>query len=103
MYAVMRMGGKQFRVKEGDLLKISKLEGEVGSSVTFDDVLMVGSGSEVKVGKPTLAGAVVAGEIVRQDKHPKVYYFRTQEEGWDRIRGHRQHYTEVKITSVKGA
>ncbi len=103
MYAVVRTGGKQYRVKAGDLLKVEKLPGDVGAKVTFDEVLLVGEGASVRVGKPLLAGAKVAAEIVRQDKHPKVYYFRTQEEGWDRIRGHRQPYTEVRITSVEGA
>ena len=100
MYAVVQTGGKQYRVKEGDLLKIEKLPGDVGATVKFDHVLFAGEGATAKVGTPLIAGAAVEATIVRQDKHPKVYYFRTQEEGWDRIRGHRQPYTEIKITGI---
>ena len=103
MFAVLQTGGKQYRVKEGDHVKVEKLVGDVGATITFDKVLLVGEGAGAKIGKPLVSGAAVEAEIVRQDRHPKVYYFRTQEEGWDRIRGHRQSYTEVRITAVKGA
>jgi large subunit ribosomal protein L21 len=99
MYAVVRTGGKQYRVKEGDLLKVEKLEQEVGAR--FDlEVLLVGEGAEVKLGEPTLGGAKVSAEVVSHGKHRKLWHFRTQEEGWDRIRGHRQPYTEIKITGI---
>ena len=99
MYAVVKTGGKQYRVKEGDLLKVEKLEQEVGAK--FDlEVLMVGQGTDIQVGTPLLAAAKVGAEIVSHGKHKKLWHFRTQEEGWDRIRGHRQPYTEIKITGV---
>ncbi len=99
MYAVIWTGGKQYRVKEGDLLKVEKLEQEVGSK--FDlEVLLVGEGAGVKVGSPLVQGAKVQAEVVSHGKHRKLWHFRTQEEGWDRIRGHRQPYTEIRITGV---
>jgi large subunit ribosomal protein L21 len=100
MYAVIRTGGKQYRVAQGDRLKIEKLDGDVGGKVTFD-VLLVGGEGEAQVGKPTLAGAAVEGEIVAQAKHKKVINFRKKKEGWTKKRGHRQPYTEVVITTVR--
>lgn len=99
MYAVIRTGGKQYRVKEGDRLKVEKLDGEVGAKVELE-VLLVGAGAGVKVGSPLVSGATVAAEVVAHGKHKKLWHFRTQEEGWDRIRGHRQPYTEIRITGI---
>ena len=99
MYAVIRTGGKQYRVAEGDVLRVEKLAGEAGADVKFDEVLMVG-GDAVKVGKPTLSGVTVAGTIVRQAKARRVLHFRKEKEGWTRRRGHRQPFTEVKITKI---
>ena len=99
MYAVIKTGGKQYRVKQGDLLKVEKLEQEIGAKLAFE-VLLVGQGAEVKVGAPHVAGAKVDAEIVSHGKHRKLWHFRTQEEGWDRIRGHRQQFTELKITGI---
>ena len=99
MYAVVKTGGKQYRVKEGDLLKVEKLERDVGAKLDLE-VLLVGQGSDVQVGTPVLASAKVQAEIVAHGKHRKLWHFRTQEEGWDRIRGHRQPYTELKITGI---
>jgi large subunit ribosomal protein L21 len=99
MYAVIKTGGKQYRVKQGDLLKVEKLEQEVGAKVSFE-VLLVGAGAEVKIGAPHVQGAQVDAEVVGHGKHRKVWHFRTQEEGWDRIKGHRQPYTELKITGI---
>lgn len=100
MYAVIRTGGKQYRVKEGDVVRIEKLAGDVGSAVSFDEVLMVGGNGSPKVGRPSLAGAKVAAKITAQDKHRRVLHFRKEKEGWTRRRGHRQPYTEVKVTSI---
>ncbi len=100
MYAVIRTGGKQYRVSKGDRLKIEKLDGDVGGKVAFD-VLMVGGDGEAKVGKPTVAGAAVEGEIVAQGRHRKVINFRKKKEGWTKKRGHRQPFTEVLITTVR--
>jgi large subunit ribosomal protein L21 len=99
MYAVIRTGGKQYRVAQGDRLKIEKLDGDVGGKLTFE-VLLVGGEGEPKVGSPVVAGAAVEGEIVLQDKHKKVINFRKKKEGWTKKRGHRQPFTEVLITAV---
>jgi large subunit ribosomal protein L21 len=100
MYAVIRTGGKQYRVAKGDRLKIEKLAGDVGGKITFD-VLLVGGEGEAKVGSPTVGGAAVEGEIVAQGKHKKVINFRKKKEGWTKKRGHRQPFTEVVITEVR--
>ena len=100
MYAVVRTGGKQYRVKEGDLLKVEKLEKDVGAVLDLE-VLLVGEGQAVQIGLPLVASAKVQAEIVSHGKHRKLWHFRTQEEGWDRIRGHRQPYTELKITGIQ--
>jgi large subunit ribosomal protein L21 len=100
MYAVIRTGGKQYRVAQGDRLKVEKLGGDVGGKVSFE-VLLVGGEGEAKIGAPVVAGAAVEGEIVAQDKHKKVVHFRKKKEGWTKKRGHRQPYTEVLITTVR--
>ena len=99
MYAVIKTGGKQYRVKQGDKLKVEKLEQEIGTKVAVE-VLLVGEGATVQVGTPLLAATLVEAEVVSHGKHRKLWHFRTQEEGWDRIRGHRQPYTELKINSI---
>jgi large subunit ribosomal protein L21 len=99
MYAVIQAGGKQYRVAQGDTLKIEKVTGEVGAKVTFE-ALLVGGEGEARVGKPTVSGAGVEGEIVAQGKHKKVVHFRKKKEGWTKKRGHRQPFTEIKITAV---
>ncbi len=100
MYAVIRTGGKQYRVAQGDRLKIEKLTGDLGGKVSFE-VLLVGGEGAARIGKPVVDGAAVEGEIVAQDKHKKVVHFRKKKEGWTKKRGHRQPYTEVLITSVR--
>jgi large subunit ribosomal protein L21 len=100
MYAVIRTGGKQYRVAEGDVLRIEKIPGEVGSEITFDEVLLVGGSENPKVGQPLVSGVKVTGKIVAQDRFRKVLHFRKEKEGWTRRRGHRQPYTEVKVTAI---
>jgi large subunit ribosomal protein L21 len=100
MYAVIRTGGKQYRVAEGDILRIELVKGDAGAEVKFDEVLMLGGTEAVKVGKPTVSGAKVTGKILRQAKARRVLHFRKEKEGWTRSRGHRQPFTEVKITSI---
>jgi large subunit ribosomal protein L21 len=102
MYAVIRTGGKQYRVAEGDVLRIEKIAGDVGSDVTFSEVLLVGGSESPKIGKPLVGGASVGAKILAQDKHRRVLHFRKEKEGWTRRRGHRQPYTEVKVTSIQG-
>ena len=100
MYAVIRTGGKQYRVAKGDRVKIEKVSGDVGGKVNFDVLLVAGEG-EPKLGKPVVSGAAVEGEIVAQGKHKKVIHFRKKKEGWTKKRGHRQPFTEVVITEVR--
>jgi large subunit ribosomal protein L21 len=102
MYAVIRTGGKQYRVAEGDVLRIEKIAGDAGADVTFNEVLLVGGADAPKVGKPLVAGAKVVGKILGQGKHKRVLHFRKEKEGWTRARGHRQQFTEVKVTSIGG-
>jgi large subunit ribosomal protein L21 len=100
MYAVMKTGGKQYRVAEGDRLRIEKLPGEVGSSLTFGEVLMIG-GDKVAIGTPLVAGATVTATIVAQDRAKKVIIFKfRRRKNYRRKRGHRQPFTEIKITGV---
>jgi large subunit ribosomal protein L21 len=102
MYAVIRTGGKQYRVVEGDVLRIEKIAGEVGTDVSFNDILLVGGTESPKIGRPVVQGAKVLGKILAQDKHRRVLHFRKEKEGWTRARGHRQPFTEVKVTSISG-
>lgn len=100
MYAVIRTGGKQYRVAEGDTLRVEKLTGEPGSEIVFDDVLMVG-GETVQVGRPTVAGAKVKAQIVSQRRDKKVIVFKMlRRKGYRRKRGHRQAFTELRVTGV---
>jgi len=101
MYAVISTGGKQYRISEGDVVRVEKLPGEVGSDVTFDVLLLAGDDAP-KIGQPLVNGAKVVGKIVAQKKQRRVVHFRKEKEGWTRRRGHRQPYTEVKITSISG-
>ena len=100
MYAVIRTGGKQYRVAKGDRIKIERVTGDLGGKLSFE-VLLVGGEGEAKVGSPTVGGASVTGEIVGQAKHKKVVHFRKKKEGWTKKRGHRQPFTEVLITEVR--
>jgi large subunit ribosomal protein L21 len=100
MYAVIRTGGKQYRVSQGDTLRIEKLAGDVGSAITFDEVLMVG-GEKVTVGKPLVTGAKVSAQITAQDRAKKIIVFKMRRrKNYRRKNGHRQWYTEVKITGI---
>jgi large subunit ribosomal protein L21 len=101
-YAVIRTGGKQYRVSEGQLVKIEKITGEVGDKVTLGDVLFVGGNGEVKIGAPLVADAKVTGEIVGQGKAKKVLVFKKKRrKSYSRQRGHRQHQTTLKITAIE--
>jgi len=102
MFAVIKTGGKQYRVKEGQVLKIEKLDIEAGNSVDFNDVLLVSNGDDVKIGAPVVEGALVTAEVVahgRGDK-VKIIKFRRRKHSMTRM-GHRQWFTEVKITAIK--
>ena len=101
MYAIIKTGGKQYRVTEGDTLRVEKLNVE-GTSVTFDQVLLVG-GEEVKIGAPIVEGASVSAEILREGRAKKIIVFKKKRrKGYHKKQGHRQAYTEVKITGING-
>ncbi len=100
MYAVIVSGGKQYRVSQGDVIYVEKLNQEVDSKVNFD-VLMLGSEDNVEVGTPTLAGAKVEGKILGQVKGEKIIIFKYKsKKNYHRRAGHRQAYTKVEITSI---
>ncbi|MET3666693.1 50S ribosomal protein L21 [Caulobacter sp. 1776] len=104
MYAVIKTGGKQYRVQAGDLLVVEKLEGEPGAAVAFGEVLMLGEGEAVTVGAPTVDGAVVSGTLLETRKGEKVKIFKKiRRQGYRRTRGHRQLESVVRVTSVVGA
>jgi large subunit ribosomal protein L21 len=101
MFAVIKTGGKQYKVKAGDRIDIEKLEGAVGDKVSLEHVLMAGDGAKVKSGTPTIAGASVSGEIVEQYRNDKVIIFKKKRRhNYRRKKGHRQYLTAVKITGI---
>ncbi|MCA9515797.1 MAG: 50S ribosomal protein L21 [Myxococcales bacterium] len=101
MYAVIKTGGKQYRVEEGDVVTIEKLEGDHGAAVTFDEVLAVGAGADLKIGAPMVSGAAVTGTIVEQGRARKVLVFKFQRrKNYKRLNGHRQYFTRVKIDQI---
>ena len=103
-YAVIRTGGKQYRVSEGDVVRIEKLDGEVGEKVTMGDVLFVGGDGdgEAKIGAPLVANAKVTGEIVDQLRAKKIIVFKKKRrKSYSRQRGHRQYQTALKITGIE--
>ena len=103
MYAVVSAGGKQFKVQKGETLRIEKIPGEVGSKVTFDKVLMVADGENIRVGQPVIAKAAVQASIVEQDKAKKVLIFKyKRRKRYRRKQGHRQPYTAIRIDGIEG-
>lgn len=101
MYAVVRTGGKQYRVAAGDILEVEKLSGDVGDTITLDDVLLVAEGGSVTVGQPTVEGASVTAKITGQHRGKKIQVFRYQAKKRVRVRrGHRQYLTRLEIDSV---
>lgn len=101
MYAVIKTGGKQYRVQPGDLLVVEKLEGEPGAVVAFGDVLLLGDGEAVTVGEPTVAGASVAATLIETRKGEKVKIFKKiRRQGYRRTRGHRQAETVLRVTGI---
>lgn len=102
MYAVVESGGKQHRVTEGDLIKVEKIEGEVGASITLDRVLLVNADGGTRIGMPTVEGASVTAEIVRQGKDRKVIVFKKKpNKQYRRFKGHRQPFTHLRITAIE--
>ena len=103
MYAIIETGGKQYKVQNGDQLRVEKLNAEAGSTVVFDKVLAAGEGSDIKVGTPYLEGLTVEGTVVESGKGDKVIIFKYKsKKDYRKKQGHRQPYTLVEITSVAG-
>jgi large subunit ribosomal protein L21 len=104
MYAVIKTGGKQYKVAPGDQIKLESIEGEPGAVVSFDQVLMVGNGDTIKVGTPIVAGGAVKAEIVKHGRGVKVRIIKhRRRKHYHKEQGHRQNFTEVKITEIVGA
>jgi large subunit ribosomal protein L21 len=103
MYAVIESGGKQHRVVEGEVLKLEKIEVSTGDTIEFDKVLMVGSGGDVKIGTPLVDGGKVTAEVISQGRHDKITIIKFNRRKHHRKQaGHRQWFTEVKITGING-
>jgi len=101
LYAVIRTGGKQYRVGQGDLLKVEKVDGQVGDKIALGEVLFVGGNGEVKIGTPTLPDANVTAEIVEQGSGEKIIVFKKKRrKSYSRKRGHRQKLTTLRVTDI---
>jgi large subunit ribosomal protein L21 len=101
MYAVVASGGKQYKMRVGDVCRVEKINGDVGGPVTFEQVLMVSDGEEIAVGQPYLENVRVSGHIVEQDRSKKIIVFKyKRRKRYRRKQGHRQPYTAVKIESI---
>lgn len=101
MYAIIKAGGRQYKMTEGANLRVEKLVGEPGADINFADVLMIGGDGDPRFGTPTIANASVAARIVRQAKAKKVMvYKKKRRKGYEKKRGHRQEFTEIKVTKI---
>ena len=102
MYAIMSTGGKQYKVSEGQTIRVEKLPGEVGAPITFDRVLLLSDGETVKVGQPMLSDVTVTGHIVEQGKAKKIIVFKfKRRKRYRKKQGHRQQFTAVKIHAIR--
>ncbi len=103
MYAVVKTGGKQYKVAAGEKLKIEQIAADVGQEIVFDQVLAVGQGDQLQIGAPVIAGASVKATVVAQGRHDKVRIFKMRRrKHYQKRQGHRQNYTEVEISSIVG-
>lgn len=101
MYAVIKTGGKQYRVAAGEKLKIEQIPAEVGAEITLDQILMVGKGESVKIGAPFVAGALVKATVLSQGRHDKIKIFKMRRrKHYQKHQGHRQNYTEIRIDGI---
>ena len=101
MYAVIQTGGKQYKVSEGEYLRVEKLEGEAGDAIEFDQVLMAGEGKDIKIGSPLLEGGKVTAKIKSQGRADKITIIKfRRRKHHHKQAGHRQHYTEIEITGI---
>ena len=104
MFAVIRTGGKQYKVAKDDVISVEKLAGEPGAAIELGEVLMIGEGAEVATGTPLLEGALVSATVVEQSRAPKIIVFKKQpRKNYRRKKGHRQHQTVLGITEIRGA
>ena len=102
MYAIVNISGKQYKVTEGELLKVAKLSSEVGDKVKFEDVLLTDDGKNVKIGKPNVKGAAVTAEVMEHGRLRKILvYKKKRRKGYQRKNGHRQDFSAIKINSIK--
>jgi large subunit ribosomal protein L21 len=103
MYAIIKTGGKQYRVQAGLKLKIEQIPAEVGSDLVIDQVLMIADGENISMGKPLVSGASVAAKVLEQGRHDKVRIFKMRRrKHYQKHQGHRQNYTEIEITGISG-
>ncbi|HVK55507.1 MAG TPA: 50S ribosomal protein L21 [Burkholderiales bacterium] len=103
MYAVIKTGGKQYRVAAGEKLKIEQIPADVGAQIVLDQVLMVGEGDAVKVGTPLVVGATVSATVVSHGRHDKIKIFKMRRrKHYQKHQGHRQNYTEIQINEIAG-
>jgi large subunit ribosomal protein L21 len=101
MYAIVNTGGKQYKIRQGDILRIEKIPGELGSPVSFDRVLMFSDGENIRIGQPVLDDVAVNGHIVEQGKSKKIIVFKyKRRKRYRRKQGHRQPFTTIKIDSI---
>ncbi len=101
MYAVIKTGGKQYRVVAGEKIKVEQIPADVGAEITLDQVLMVGEGESVKVGAPVVAGAKVTAKVIAHGRHDKVKIFKMRRrKHYQKHQGHRQNYTEIQIGEI---
>ena len=103
MYAVIKTGGKQYRVVAGEKLKIEQIPAEVGAEITLDQILMLGEGKSVKIGTPFVTGAAVKATVLSQGRHDKIKIFKMRRrKHYQKHQGHRQNYTEIRIDGISG-
>jgi large subunit ribosomal protein L21 len=103
MYAVIKTGGKQYRVAAGNKIKVEQIPADVGSEITLDQVLMVGEGESVKIGSPVVSGAAVTATVMSHGRHYKIKIFKMRRrKHFQKHQGHRQNYTEIRIDAITG-
>lgn len=103
MHAVIRTGGKQYRVQKGDIFNVEKLDAEVGSDITFDEILAIGNGDEIRIGAPLVEGATVKARIIKTDRLKKIIVFKFKKrKQYMRKQGHRQHFSRIEILDIAG-
>lgn len=104
MFAIVKTGGKQYRVEKDNIIKVEKLDAEAGKKITLDEVLMLSDGKKATLGEPLVKGATVTAEVVAQSRADKVIVFKKKRrQNYRRKAGHRQHQTVLKITEIKAA